>query len=83
MYAEAHLRGGGGDLATAIGYVNQLRERAYGNTSANIASLSLNFILDERVRELYFEGHRRIDLIRFNKFVGPSQDIWPWKGGVA
>jgi hypothetical protein len=85
MYAEAHLRLGGGSLTTATGYVNELRERAYGNTSANITEgdLTLEFILDERVRELYFEGHRRIDLIRFGKFAGPDQAIWPWKGGVA
>jgi hypothetical protein len=85
MYAEAHLRGGGGSLATATDYINDLRERAYGNTSANITSgqLNLQFVLDERVRELYFEGTRRIDLIRFGQFSGPTQILWPWKGGVA
>lgn len=84
MYAEAHLRGGGGNLTTATGYINLLRERAYGDNSGNITegNLTLDFILDERVRELYFEGHRRIDLIRFGKFSGPGQMIWPWKGGV-
>ena len=85
MYAEAHLRGGGGSLTTATGYVNELRQRAYGDNSADIAEgdLTLDFVLNERVRELYFEGHRRIDLIRFGKFSGPGQELWPWKGGVA
>lgn len=85
MYAEAHLRGGGGSLATATSYLNLIRERAYGNTDGNILSgdLTLDFILDERLRELYFEGTRRIDLIRFGKFTGPGQATWPWKGGVA
>jgi hypothetical protein len=85
MYAEAHLRGGGGSLATATDYVNEIRERAYGNTSANITTgqLNLQFVLDERVRELYFEGTRRIDLIRFGQFSGPNQIFWPWKGDVA
>src|SRR5690606_10425274 len=58
-YAEAVLRGGsGGDIGTATGYINELRERAYGNTSGNISSgdLTLNFILAERSRELYWEG---------------------------
>jgi hypothetical protein len=85
MYAEAHLRGGGGDIGTARGYINLLRERAYGSDIANInnSDITLDFLLAERSRELYWEGHRRIDLIRFGKFTGPSQSIWPWKGGVA
>jgi len=82
MYAEATLRGGGGDPTTAVNYINMLRERAYGNSSANISSgdLTLNFILDERSRELHWEGHRRTDLIRFGQFS--DQGVWPWKGGV-
>ncbi len=84
MYAEAVLRGGtGGSLSQALTYVNQIRERAYGNTSGNItlSSLNLDFILDERARELYWEGHRRTDLIRFGKFTGGSY-LWAWKGNV-
>jgi starch-binding outer membrane protein, SusD/RagB family len=84
MYAEAVLRGGsGGDKATALGYINQLRERAYQNTSGNIneAQLTLDFILDERARELANEAHRRIDLIRFGRFTGDNY-LWPFKGGV-
>lgn len=82
-YAEAVLRGGsGGDLVSALGYVNQIRTRAYGNITGNIATLTLNFILDERARELYWEGFRRTDLIRFSKFTDASY-LWPWKGGVA
>ncbi len=85
IYAEAILRGGtGGDDNAALGYINNLRTRAYGNTSGNISSgqLTLDFILDERARELYWEGFRRTDLIRFNKFVEGTY-LWPWKGGVA
>ncbi|MGV3538644.1 MAG: RagB/SusD family nutrient uptake outer membrane protein [Rufibacter sp.] len=84
MYAEAVVRGGaGGDMATAVGYINQLRQRAYGNNSGNItaAQLTADFILDERGRELYWEGHRRTDLIRFGKFTSGDY-LWPWKGGV-
>lgn len=84
IYAEAVLRGGaGGDLNTALSYINTLRERAYEGTSGNITSaqLTLDFILDERARELYWEGFRRTDLIRFNKFTEGSY-LWPWKGGV-
>lgn len=83
-YAEAVLRGGtGGDRATALGYINQLRTRAYGNASGNIADaqLTLDFILDERARELYWEGLRRTDLIRYDKFTTNSY-LWSFKGGA-
>lgn len=80
VYAEATLRGGGGDKNAAIGYINEMRERAYMNTSGNVTDISLDFILDERARELYWEGFRRTDLIRYHKFVENSY-LWPWKGG--
>ena len=85
IYAEAVLRGGtGGDAATALTYINNIRERAYGNTSGNIAAtnLTLNFLLDERARELYWEGHRRTDLIRYGLLTTGTY-LWPWKGAVA
>ncbi|MFZ4058444.1 MAG: RagB/SusD family nutrient uptake outer membrane protein [Ferruginibacter sp.] len=84
IYAEAVKRGGtGGDATLALTYVNNLRTRAFGNTSGNITAgdLTLDWILDERARELYWEGHRRTDLIRYNKFVEASY-VWAWKGGV-
>jgi hypothetical protein len=84
MYAEAFLRGGGGDATQALAYVNALRQRAYGNTSADITAgeLTLPFILDERGRELLWEAHRRTDLIRYGLFTGGGY-IWSWKGGLA
>ncbi|TPN82185.1 RagB/SusD family nutrient uptake outer membrane protein [Aquimarina algicola] len=84
MYAEAHLNNGGGNRATALNLINELRRRAYGDDSGNIsdAELTLDFIIDERARELYYEGHRRQDLIRFKRFTGGAY-IWPWKGGTA
>lgn len=82
MYAEAVLRGGGGSMSTAVDYINELRVRAYGDTSGNIAvvDLNLDFIIDERSRELYWEAHRRTDLIRFDQFS--DNGVWQWKGGV-
>lgn len=85
IYAEAVLRGGtGGDATTALGYINAIRTRAYGNTSGNITpgQLNLQFILDERGRELYWEGHRRTDLIRYGLLTTGTY-LWPWKGGVS
>jgi len=82
MYAEAVVRGGGGNPAQALAYVNAIRQRAYGNASGNItqAQLTTDFILDERARELFFEGHRRTDLIRYGRFT--TAGIWQWKGGL-
>lgn len=84
MYAEAVLRGGGGSQAQALSYVNAIRERAYGDQSGNItgAELTLNFVLDERARELGWEGHRRNDLIRYGLFTGGTY-LWAFKGGSA
>lgn len=81
IYAEAVKRGGTGSDPTAIDYLNRLRVRAYGNNSGNISSYSLNDVLDERGRELYWEGFRRSDLIRYGRFTGDNY-LWPWKGGV-
>ena len=80
MYAESVLRGGGGSISTALEYVNAVRTRSNA-TPITSGELTLDFILDERGRELNFEGHRRTDLIRFGKFTGGSY-LWPWKGGV-
>jgi hypothetical protein len=83
IYAEAVLRGGtGGSTATALTYFNNLRQRAYGNTSGNKTSITLDDIIDERARELYWEGKRRTDLIRFDRFTTGTY-LWPWKGGVS
>ncbi len=85
IYAEAALRGGaGGDVNTALNYVNDLRSRAYNNTTGNITAgqLTLDFILDERGRELYYEAQRRTDLVRYKKFTTAAY-LWAWKGGVA
>ena len=81
MYAEATLRGGNGDMSKAVSYVNKLRERAYGNASGDVSSINLDFILDERARELSWEMTRRSDLIRFGKFTTGAY-LWPWKGNV-
>lgn len=78
-YAEALLRNG--NAADATTAYNVVRARAYAGTSGNVGTLSLDDILAERGRELYWEGYRRTDLIRFGKYTGPNY-LWQWKGGV-
>jgi hypothetical protein len=90
IYTEAVLRGGsGGDAATALTYMNKIRYRAYADSygPGNVGQLSqsditLQFVLDERARELYWEGHRRTDLVRYGLLTTGTY-LWPWKGGVA
>ncbi|MDQ3277219.1 MAG: RagB/SusD family nutrient uptake outer membrane protein [Bacteroidota bacterium] len=89
IYTEAMLRGGtGADAATALTYMNSLRQRAYGGSfgPGNVgrltaADITLPFVLNERARELYWEGHRRTDLVRYNLLTTAAY-LWPWKGGV-
>ncbi|NBA88594.1 RagB/SusD family nutrient uptake outer membrane protein [Emticicia sp. CRIBPO] len=86
MAAEAILRGASGPKSAALEYVNEIRDRAYlsgaygPGVSGRIteAQLTLDFILDERARELHTESVRRTDLIRFNKFT--KNYNWDWKG---
>lgn len=81
--AEADARiNGGTTTATGAGYINQLRARAH---AAQNPQYSVRQILDERSRELYYEGFRRTDLIRYGFFGGSkSADyVWDWKGGAA
>ncbi len=82
IYAECAVRGAStASLSQALDYVNAVRTRSHAPAIA-ATSLDLQFVLDERGRELNLEGQRRTDLIRFGKFTGSSY-LWPWKGGTA
>ncbi|MBQ2129511.1 MAG: RagB/SusD family nutrient uptake outer membrane protein [Prevotella sp.] len=79
--AEADARlNGGTTSSTGASYINALRERAHTST---FNSYTTEQILDERSRELYFEGFRRTDLIRYGYFGGSNSGryLWEWKGG--
>ncbi len=78
-YAEATLRGAAnGDNGKALSLMNELRARA---NASSLSALNLQTILDERSRELYMEGLRRPDLIRYGQYTSSSY-VWPWKGNV-
>jgi hypothetical protein len=77
-YAEAILRNGG-SAQEALNAVNTLRKRA---GAAELTSITTDIILDEKAREMYFEGQRRTDLIRYGYFTS-NKYIWDWKGGQA
>lgn len=70
MKAEALLRSGG-SASEALDLINQIRVK---RGVAPLGSLTLDNLLDERARELYWENYRRQDLIRFGKFLEPWQE---------
>ena len=69
MKAEALLRTS--QPAPALTIVNQIRTT---RGASAFTSLTLDNLLDERGRELYWESFRRQDLIRFGKFLIPWQE---------
>jgi hypothetical protein len=73
LKAEALLRTGG-SLTEALKWFNKVRVRA---KAPEVTSLTLDQILEERGRELAWEGWRRNDLIRFGKYQGK----WGFKNG--
>jgi len=62
LLMKAELRHRLGDDASALTYINQIRERSH---TTDLTTVTDQIILDERARELFVEGHRRSDLIRF------------------
>ena len=79
-YAEATARQNGGKATSdGLARLNDLRNRAH---ASKLASANLDQILDEWSREFYFEGRRRLDLIRYGYYGGDNSYNWWNKGGV-
>lgn len=72
IYAEACMHAGG----DASAQIKALADRA---GVAAPAKIDEDFLMAERARELMWEGHRRTDLIRYNKWI--SGYNWTYKGG--
>lgn len=69
-----------GDKNTALAIINNdIRSRA---NAAPLTDLDEATLCDEYCREFYCEGHRRSDLVRFNRFAGPQADNnrYNWEG---
>ncbi|MGP1473740.1 MAG: RagB/SusD family nutrient uptake outer membrane protein [Prevotella intermedia] len=80
-YAEATARLNGGQTTTeGTDLINKLHVRAHAKPRTS-GAYTLNDILNEWCKEFYFEGRRRVDLVRFNKFGGNVNYNWAWKGG--
>lgn len=75
IYAEACMNLG--QTNTALPKVQDLAARA-GVTAPT--SITQEWLIEERARELMWEGHRRTDLIRYGKFTS-SSFLWTYKGG--
>ena len=91
MAAEAIMRANGGKAdATALAYVNEVRERAYcsgkyyqadkcnADGKITLDQLTYSWLLDERSRELWTENWRRSDLVRFDCYT--NNYSWDFKG---
>lgn len=77
--AEAEIQLNGSMSTKAKGYMDAIRKRAHAATKS---TYTLTDVLDERAREFYFEGYRRVDLIRNNKFGGQDNYNWDYKNGT-
>ena len=78
IYAEAcmHL----GADAQALPKLKELADRA-GVTATT--TITQDFLVAERARELMWEAHRRTDLIRYGMYGGDTSYSWPFKGGES
>ncbi|WP_440880436.1 RagB/SusD family nutrient uptake outer membrane protein [Tenacibaculum sp. C7A-26P2] len=70
--AEANLNAGSSIGDTPLNDINRLRSRA---GLPALASVNIDQILTERRKELCFEGHRRMDLLRNNRNLRPDNGV--------
>lgn len=78
IHAEACMNLGEAGNATALANLKKLSDRAGVDAPTTITQ---EYLIAERAKELMWEGHRRTDLIRW-KLYSSSSFLWPWKGGT-
>lgn len=80
--ADAHLNNG---VTTAKGteMIKKLQDRANVPEIHQSEKYSLADIRDQWAKEYWFEGRRRMDLVRLNSFGGNNKYYWEWKGNAA
>ena len=72
IYAEACMHAGGNASEQLNALVSRVNAQAPG-------TITEEWLMAERARELMWEGHRRTDLIRYGKWI--SGYDWTYKGG--
>ena len=77
MLAECAARGKA-DNSKGLASLNAVRERAGLD---KVTSFTAQDVLDERSRELLWEGSRRTDLVRFGQFTTDAY-LWEYKGSA-
>jgi starch-binding outer membrane protein, SusD/RagB family len=85
MAAEAYNRSSAPNDTKAQQYLNQVRERAFGNTANNITATGTalrDAIWQERRLELAMEGHRFFDLVRTGQAASKIAGFVPGKHEV-
>jgi len=73
--AEAALLKSSPDKVKAAAYLQDIRKRAPNLTPADDTNITLDMIADERSKELFCEGQRFFDMIRWNKTI-TFDDVW-------
>lgn len=77
LRAEAYLNKG--DLSSAAADINTIRTRANA-APINTSQVDIDFILDERMRELYYEEFRMVTLCRLGKLADRNRRYNPQTG---
>jgi hypothetical protein len=63
------------DKVKAAQYLNEIRKRAPALAPATDATVTIDMIADERSKELFAEGHRFFDMMRWNKSIEFNDDF--------